>query len=84
LAREVARRLFNRYFKADTKSFEPVKELLSKISNLIKEELNDEPFTSELLSCVKVHLWRRIKFGTKIPLNDILIQNSLEKIQSND
>ena len=79
LAREIARRLFNRYFKADTKSFEPIKELLGKISNLIKEELNDEPFSAELLSCVKVHLWRRIKYSTKIPITDAMIQKSLEK-----
>jgi len=79
LAREIARRLFNRYFKPDTRDFEPIKELLSKISNLIKEELNDEPFTAELLSCVKVHLWRRIKYGTKIPVTEELIYKSLIK-----
>ncbi|MCL1943700.1 MAG: ATP-binding protein [Candidatus Azobacteroides sp.] len=79
LAREIARRLFNRYFKPTTESFEPLKELLSKISNLVMDELNDEPFTLELLLCVKVHLWRRIKFGTRIPVRNIQIQNSLEK-----
>ena len=78
LAREIARRLFNRYFKSTTENFEPLKELLSKISNLIKEELNDEPFTTELLSCVKVHLWRKIKYGTKIPITETMILNSIK------
>jgi DNA helicase HerA-like ATPase len=79
LAREIARRLFIRYFKPDTKDFEPVKELFSKISTLIQTELNDEPFNGELLACVKVQLWRKIKYGTRIPVRDVQIQNSLEK-----
>ncbi|MDR0970307.1 MAG: ATP-binding protein [Lentimicrobiaceae bacterium] len=79
LSREIARRLFNRYFKFDTKDFEPIKELFSQISNLIKTELNDEPFNAELLTCVKVQLWRRIKYGTKIPITEELIYKSLIK-----
>lgn len=79
LAREVARRIFVKNFKADTKDFAPVKKVFSQISKLIQAELNDEPFTPELLSCVKVHLWRRIKYGTKIPVKDIQIENSLKK-----
>lgn len=79
LAREIARRIFVRNFKAETKDFEPIKKVFSQISKLIKAELNDEPFTPELLSCVKVHLWRRIKYGTKIPVKDIQIENSLRK-----
>ena len=79
LAREVARRIFIKNFKADMKDFEVVKRVFGKISKLIRDELNDEPFTPELLSCVKVHLWRRIKYGTKIPVRDIQIENSLRK-----
>lgn len=79
LAREVARRIFVKNFKADTKDFAPVKKVLGQISKLIQAELNDEAFTPELLSCVKVHLWRRIIYGTKIPLNEIQIENSLKK-----
>lgn len=79
LAREVARRIFVKNFKAETKDFEPIRKVFSQISKLIQSELNDEPFTPELLSCVKVHLWRRIKYGTKIPLKDIQIENSLKK-----
>ena len=80
LSREIARRLFIRYFKSDTKDFAPIKDLFSKISALVKAELNDEPFSIELLACVKVQLWRKIKYGTKIPVTDIQIQKSTEKI----
>lgn len=79
LAREVARRIYVKNFKPDSTDFELVKKVFSKISLLIKYELNDEPFTPELLSCVKVHLWRRIKYSTKIKINEKLIENSLRK-----
>lgn len=79
LAREIARRIFVKNFKASSSDFEPVKKVFGQISNLVKAELNDEPFSKELLSCVKVHLWRRIRYGTRIPVKDVQIINSLEK-----
>lgn len=79
LAKEVARRIYVHNFKSDSKDFNIVKKVFSKISALIKDELNDEEFTPELLSCVKVHLWRRIKYGTKIPVTNSLISNSISK-----
>lgn len=79
LAREIARRIFVKNFKADTKDFVALKKVFSQITKLIKTELNDEPFTPELLLCVKVHLWRKIKYGTKIPITDNQISNSLKK-----
>ena len=66
-------------FKQSSKDFEIVKKVFGKISSLIKTELNSEPFNRELLSCVKVHLWRRIKYNTKISVSDKLIENSLKK-----
>ena len=79
LAREIARRIFVKNFKAGSSDFEPVKKVFGQITNLVKAELNDEPFSKELLSCIKVHLWRRISYGTKIPVRDVQIMNSLEK-----
>ncbi len=79
LAREVARRIFVHNFKPETKDFDALVKVFGQISKLIKNELNDEEFTSELLSCVKVHLWRRIRYGTKIPVKDAQIENSLKK-----
>lgn len=79
LAREIARRIFVKNFKADTKDFVALKKVFSQITKLIKNELNDEPFTPELLLCVKVHLWRKIKYGTKIPITYNQVINSLQK-----
>lgn len=79
LAKEVARRIYVKHFKPNTKDFDVLKNVFAHISALIKNELNDEPFTQELLSCVKVHLWRKIKYSTKIPVTDVLIENSLRK-----
>lgn len=79
LAREIARRIYVKNFKPDSTDFELVKKVFSRISSLIKNELNDEPYTLELLSCVKVHLWRKIKYSTKIKINEKLIENSLRK-----
>lgn len=79
LAREVARRIFVKNFRSDTKDFEILKKVFRRISQMIQAELNDEEFTPELLSCVKVHLWRRIKYGTKIQIRDTQIENSLRK-----
>lgn len=79
LAREIARRIYVKNFKPDSTDFELVKKVFSRISLLIKNELNDEPYTRELLSCVKVHLWRKIKYSTKIKINENLIENSLRK-----
>jgi hypothetical protein len=77
LAREVARRIFIRYFKPATTSFDPVKEVFGQISKLIVDELNDEPFNPKLLACVKVQLLRKIKYGTHIPISDVQIQNTV-------
>ena len=79
LAKEVARRIFVKNFKGDIKDFTPVKKVFGQISKLIIAELNDEPFTPELLSCVKVNLWRRIRYGTKLNITDTIIENSLKK-----
>lgn len=79
LAREIARRIYVKNFKTGTSDFEPVKKVFGQITSLVKAELNDEPFSKELLSCVKVQLWRRIRYGTKIPVRDVQIINSLAK-----
>lgn len=79
LAREVARRIFTKNFRPNDTSFEPLENVLKKITRLIKDELNGEPFSAELFSCVKVHLWRKVRYGTKIPVTDIQIKNSLSK-----
>lgn len=79
LAKEVARRIFNKHIKSGSKDMEKVVFVFSKIISLIVNELNDETFDRPLLSCVKVHLWRRIKYETNIKITDGTIQKSLIK-----
>lgn len=79
LAKEIARRIYVRNFTSSSKDFENVKKVFGQITKLVIAELNDEPFSPELLACVKCQLWRRIKYGTMIPIKDIQIKNSLEK-----
>lgn len=79
LAKEVARRIFKKYFRADSKDFELVREVIPKLRGLIRQELNDEVLDNELLACVKVHLFRKIKYDTKIDIHDVTIQTNLEK-----
>lgn len=79
LAREVARRIFKKHFNSNNKDMETIKNVFLKIQSLIIEELNDEPFDRELLSCVRVHLWRKIKYETKIKVSEQTINKSLSK-----
>lgn len=79
LAKEIARRIFVKNFKPNENDFATVKKVFGQISKLVIAELNDEPFSKELLVCVKAQLWRRIRYGTNIPVRDIQIWNSLEK-----
>lgn len=79
LAKEIARRIYTRNFNTTSKDFEPIKKVFGRITKLILAELNEEPFSPELLACVKCQLWRRIKYGTNIPVKEIQIKNSLKK-----
>ncbi len=79
LAREVARRIFTKHFRPNDASFEPLEKVLKRITRLIMDELNGEPFSPELFICVKVHLWRKIRYNTRIPVTDTQIKNSLSK-----
>lgn len=78
-AKEIARRIFVKNFKANMTEITPVVKVFSQITKLVTAELNGEDFTQELFLCVKCHLWRRIKFETNIPVRDIQIINSLSK-----
>lgn len=79
LAKEVARRIFKNNIGVGCKDSEKLKAVLRKISDLIKGELNDEHFDRQLLSCVKVYLWRHIKYDTKLNVPPSVIANSLTK-----
>lgn len=79
LAREVARRIFRQNVPLNTKDPEPVKKTFSKFTALIKSELNDEPFTPELRTCVKVHFWRKMKYDTKLRFQPSNVEASIKR-----
>lgn len=78
LAREVARRIFRQNIPKDAKTAEPVKKTFSQFTRLIKQELNDEPFTPELRTCVKVQFWRKLRYDTKLRIPMRAIENSVK------
>ena len=79
LAKEIARRIFNNNIPIGTKNIEDLKSVMMRIQTLVLAELNDEKFDRKLLSCVKVHLWRKVKYETKINISDGTIKKSLVK-----
>lgn len=79
LAKEIARRIYAKNFRADSTEFSLVIKVFSHITSLIQNELGDIELTHELFLCIKCHLWRRIKYGTKIRITSNQIMNSLSK-----
>ncbi len=79
LAREVARRIFRQNIPLNVKDAEPVRKTFSRFSVLIQNELNDEPFSNELRTCVKVHFWRKLKYDTKLRIRPIDIEDSIKR-----
>lgn len=79
LAREIARRIVVKHCNSQTEDFQIVKDIFSKIVTLIRAELNDEEYSQELKACVKVHLWRKLKYDTKLKITDGTISKSLQK-----
>lgn len=82
LAREIARRIASRHFTPESKDPELLRKVYAGIEQLGKAELNDEPWSQALSHCVRVHFLRRIKYGTKIPLSDAIIERTIAKWRS--
>ena len=80
LGREIARRIYSKHFKPNTADPKIVKNVFRKMTELIKQELNDELFDMRLFACVELHLFRRIKYGTKISISDATVQTTLSNI----
>lgn len=80
LAREVARRIFNKKVKpfAD-KNPKIITSVYAKLPEYIKAELNDEEYSEQLLACVKVHFFRKIKYSTRVKITDETIAKQLKK-----
>ena len=80
LARDIARRIFTKHFKPDSADSAIVKDVFRQITPFVKQALNDEPFDKKLLTCVELHLIRRIRYGTKIRISDATVKTTLSKI----
>lgn len=80
LAREIARRIFNREIKAYVNNNPKIVTIVySKLPEYIKDELNDEEYTEQLLSCVKVHFFRKIKYLSSVKISDETIKSMLKR-----
>lgn len=77
LGREIARRIFVKYCKPSMNSIDQIKPVFQYMTKLVMAELNGEEFSKELLLCVKCQLFRRIRYGTQIPIHDSIIKNTL-------
>ncbi len=75
LAREVARRISNKIGSQKEKLYNAI----ARLSNEIREQLNDEPLTPRLKACVKVHLFRKLKYESSLEIKDEIYENSLKK-----
>jgi len=80
LGREIARRIFVKNFKPDSADSKFAKDVFRQMTSLIKRELNDELFDKHLLACVELHLFRRIKYETKINIPDETVRLTLSNI----
>ena len=78
LAREIARRIYAHNFTPNVNDFARLKSVYSRITTLIKAELNHEPLTAKLGGCVRMQFLRKIKYGTAIRLTDGTIKATLE------
>ena len=80
LAREIVRRIFNKKVKTYVNNNPKiVASVYARLSEYIKDELNDEEYTEQLFSCVKVHFFRKIKYLSSVRISDETIKSLLEK-----
>ncbi|MDO4413715.1 MAG: ATP-binding protein [Erysipelotrichaceae bacterium] len=79
LGREIARRIYVKYCRPSMNSIDQIKPVFQNMTKLVYAELNGEEFSKELLLCTKCQLFRRIRYGTKVPIHDSLIKNTLSK-----
>lgn len=85
LAKEIARRIFRKEILAKlklndgTKELELVKQMFSKFSLLVKKEVDETEYSPELIICVKMHIWRKIRYETSLSITEEQIKKSLQK-----
>ncbi|NLX82432.1 MAG: ATP-binding protein [Clostridiales bacterium] len=89
LAREIARRIFTRHILSARPEGNTQKELLqaqktaikqvfSRLVTISRAEASGEEITPLLLACIKIHLFRRIRYETKVRIPEAAVANSLK------
>lgn len=78
LAKEVARRIFTAHIQP-TKDAKAVSSVFADLDKHINSQLNGEPFSKKLRACVRVHLWRLIRFQTKLTIAQQVIDHSIDR-----
>ena len=85
LAKEIARRIFRKEILAKLKlndgfdELELVKQMFSKFSLLVKKEVDETEYSPEFIICVKMHIWRKIRYETPLSITEEQIKKSLQK-----
>ena len=79
-AQNVSRRIFNKNFTENSNDITLLDRVLHNLVALSREALNGKrELTKSLFFCIKIHLLRQVKYGTKIKLTSDYIQKSMEK-----
>ena len=79
-AQNVARRIFNKYFTEKSDHITLLDRVLHNLVALSRETLNGKrELTKSLFYCIKIHLLRQVKYGTKIKITSDYIQKTMEK-----
>lgn len=80
IGKQVSRRILMKHFQQETNDKSQLKDVYSKLQTHIKRELNDEILDRRLVTCSALHLFRRVKYETKISLSDQEIIKAIKKL----
>jgi len=86
LSREIARRLFRAYNPQPDKNMDELRKSFGDVDKRLKErvmkELNDEPYSDQLLACVRVHLYRKVNNESRLKLTDKFLKDRISQCTS--
>jgi len=78
-SQDLARKIFNRYFVKNTNDVERLKKVIPYLKQIVEKMIEKEKVTPQLLACVKVHLYRKIRNETRIGITDEQMKRLIEK-----
>lgn len=77
IAREFARRIFNKYLPTRKKDIKALEAMFSFLPQEMTKALGGKPFTDRLYACTKVHLFRMIRYQTPMVVSEDTIRTVL-------